>query len=253
MTYSLPQVAGRSGASAVHPGYGFLSENAGFASACEERGIAFVGPPAAAIQAMGDKSEAKGLMSKANVPVVPGYHGEDQAEHRLQVCGAGSVRQQRCGMTASIHQDSWFPAGLLTLASPLPCRSALVCPLLRPPQEEAGRVGYPLLVKAVMGGGGKGMKLAQAPHQFLVRACCFVALARSFAACCFVALPACGMKACLRAINKHCRPPACPTPCPALPLPALAGCTSFCQARGAGRVWGRPGAAGAFHHPPPTH
>lgn len=111
------EVAARAGATAVHPGYGFLSENAGFAGACEERGIAFVGPPAAAIRAMGDKSEAKALMEGAGVPVVPGYHGEDQAEGRLQ--------------------------------------------------EEAARVGYPLLVKAVLGGGGKGMKLAREPGQFL--------------------------------------------------------------------------------------
>jgi 3-methylcrotonyl-CoA carboxylase alpha subunit len=111
------EVAARAGATAVHPGYGFLSENSGFAAACEGRGIAFVGPPAAAIQAMGDKSEAKALMEGAGVPVVPGYHGEDQAE------------------------------GLL--------------------QEEAARVGYPLLVKAVLGGGGKGMKLAREPAQFL--------------------------------------------------------------------------------------
>ncbi|KAL4438488.1 hypothetical protein ABPG77_000136 [Micractinium sp. CCAP 211/92] len=111
------QVAERSGATAVHPGYGFLSENSGFAAACEERGIAFVGPPASAILAMGDKSEAKALMSGAGVPVVPGYHGEEQAE-------------------------GWL-------------------------QEEAGRVGYPLLVKAVMGGGGKGMKLAREPAHFL--------------------------------------------------------------------------------------
>ncbi|KAL4431303.1 hypothetical protein ABPG75_006559 [Micractinium tetrahymenae] len=111
------QVAERSGATAVHPGYGFLSENSGFAAACEERGIAFVGPPASAILAMGDKSEAKALMAAASVPVVPGYHGEEQAEGRLQ--------------------------------------------------EEAGHVGYPLLVKAVMGGGGKGMKLARDPAHFL--------------------------------------------------------------------------------------
>ncbi|GAB4816461.1 hypothetical protein N2152v2_003507 [Parachlorella kessleri] len=110
-------VAAKSRASAIHPGYGFLSENSGFAAACRSEGIAFVGPPAEAIEAMGDKSAAKALMSSAGVPVVPGYHGEDQAEGRLQ--------------------------------------------------EEAGRVGYPLLVKAVMGGGGKGMKLAHDASQFL--------------------------------------------------------------------------------------
>ncbi|KAL4853752.1 Methylcrotonoyl-CoA carboxylase subunit alpha [Chlorella vulgaris] len=111
------EVASMTGATAVHPGYGFLSENSGFAGACEERGIAFVGPPPAAILAMGDKSEAKAAMLAAGVPVVPGYHGEEQGEERLQ--------------------------------------------------QEAARVGYPLLVKAVMGGGGKGMKLAEKPEQFL--------------------------------------------------------------------------------------
>ncbi|PSC74742.1 Methylcrotonoyl-carboxylase subunit mitochondrial [Micractinium conductrix] len=111
------EVAERTGASAVHPGYGFLSENSGFAAACEQRGIAFVGPPASAIRAMGDKSEAKALMAEAGVPVVPGYHGEEQGEEHMQA--------------------------------------------------EADRIGYPLLVKAVMGGGGKGMKLASAPGQFM--------------------------------------------------------------------------------------
>jgi len=90
--------------------YGFLSENAAFAEACAARSIKFVGPPAAAIRSMGDKAEAKAVMSKAGVPVVPGYHGEDQTEQRLVEAAAG--------------------------------------------------VGFPLLVKAVSGGGGKGMKLA---------------------------------------------------------------------------------------------
>lgn len=75
-------VAARTGATAVHPGYGFLSENAGFAEACAAAGVAFVGPPAAAIRAMGDKSRAKALMQGAGVPVVPGYHGEEQGEDR---------------------------------------------------------------------------------------------------------------------------------------------------------------------------
>ena len=98
------------GAEAVHPGYGFLSENAAFAEACGNAGLAFVGPPAAAIRAMGDKSGAKTLMAAAGVPVVPGYHGEDQAARVLKA--------------------------------------------------EAERIGYPVLIKASAGGGGKGMKVA---------------------------------------------------------------------------------------------
>ena len=71
------------GAEGIHPGYGFLSENAEFAEACASAGLVFIGPPAAAIRAMGDKAAAKAIMEKAGVPVVPGYHGEDQSEARL--------------------------------------------------------------------------------------------------------------------------------------------------------------------------
>ncbi|MGQ0429225.1 MAG: ATP-binding protein [Gammaproteobacteria bacterium] len=96
-------------ADAIHPGYGFLSENAAFAEACAAAGIVFVGPTPAAIRAMGLKHEAKAIVSAAGVPVVPGYMGEDQSPAQLA--------------------------------------------------REAGRVGFPLLVKAVAGGGGKGMRV----------------------------------------------------------------------------------------------
>jgi 3-methylcrotonyl-CoA carboxylase alpha subunit len=105
-----------SGAEAIHPGYGFLSENAEFADACAAAGITFVGPPASAIRAMGLKDGAKALMEKAGVPVVPGYHGDSQ--------------------------DVAFLRG------------------------EAERIGYPVLIKAVAGGGGKGMKKVERPEDF---------------------------------------------------------------------------------------
>ena len=101
------------GAEAVHPGYGFLSENSGFAEACAAAGLVFIGPPPAAIRVMGSKSEAKALMEKAKVPVVPGYHGTDQSD--------------------------------ATLAA------------------EAKRIGYPVLLKASAGGGGKGMRRVDEP------------------------------------------------------------------------------------------
>jgi len=103
------EVARRSGSQAIHPGYGFLSENAGFAEACAQAGIVFIGPPAAAIMAMGSKSAAKRIMEEAAVPLVPGYHGEDQ--------------------------------------DPVLLRDASV------------RIGYPVLIKATAGGGGKGMRV----------------------------------------------------------------------------------------------
>src|SRR5579862_2884105 len=102
-------VAKRSGADAIHPGYGFLSENAGFAQACVDAGLIFIGPPAAAIKAMGSKSASKAAMAAVGVPVAPGYHGSEQSVQRLG--------------------------------------------------EEALRVGFPLIIKASAGGGGKGMQV----------------------------------------------------------------------------------------------
>ena len=106
----------RTGAQAVHPGYGFLSENADFADALAANGIAFIGPPASAIRAMGSKSEAKKLMGKASVPLTPGYHGDDQTP-------------------ALLHR-------------------------------EADAIGYPVLIKAAAGGGGKGMRLVEQSTDF---------------------------------------------------------------------------------------
>ena len=76
---ALLDAARATGAQAIHPGYGFLSENADFADACAAAGITFIGPPPSAIRAMGDKSAAKALMAKAGVPLTPGYHGDQQA------------------------------------------------------------------------------------------------------------------------------------------------------------------------------
>ena len=105
-----------SGAKAVHPGYGFLSENAEFAEACAKAGLVFVGPPPSAIRAMGLKDAAKALMAKAGVPVVPGYHGAEQSAAHLS--------------------------------------------------KEAERVGFPVLIKAVAGGGGKGMRRVEKVGEF---------------------------------------------------------------------------------------
>jgi 3-methylcrotonyl-CoA carboxylase alpha subunit len=109
------EAARSTGAEAIHPGYGFLSENAEFADACAAAGIVFIGPPVAAIRAMGSKSAAKALMANAGVPLVPGYHGEAQ--------------------------------DLSTLAA------------------AAEQVGYPVLIKASAGGGGKGMRIVERPAE----------------------------------------------------------------------------------------
>ena len=108
--------AKRTGAQAIHPGYGFLSENADFSEACAASGITFIGPPASAIRAMGSKSEAKKLMGMAAVPLTPGYHGDDQTP-------------------ALLH-------------------------------KEADTIGYPVLIKAAAGGGGKGMRLVEKSEDF---------------------------------------------------------------------------------------
>nr|WP_313658511.1 acetyl/propionyl/methylcrotonyl-CoA carboxylase subunit alpha [Achromobacter ruhlandii] len=111
------QAARDTGAQAIHPGYGFLSENEAFAEAAEQAGIAFVGPPASAIAAMGSKSAAKSLMEKAGVPLVPGYHGDNQDPQFLK--------------------------------------------------EQADAIGYPVLIKASAGGGGKGMRVVESSGAFL--------------------------------------------------------------------------------------
>jgi 3-methylcrotonyl-CoA carboxylase alpha subunit len=103
-------------AQAIHPGYGFLAENEAFARACAEAELTFIGPPPFAIRAMGDKSAAKELVAKAGVPVVPGYHGQDQGSENLQ--------------------------------------------------EHAEALGYPVLLKASAGGGGKGMRVVDSPENF---------------------------------------------------------------------------------------
>jgi len=108
--------AKRTGAQSIHPGYGFLSENAAFAEACEKAGIVFIGPPPSAIRAMGSKSEAKKIMEKAGVPLVPGYHGDDQSPELLV--------------------------------------------------KEAERIGFPVLIKASAGGGGKGMRVVESAAKF---------------------------------------------------------------------------------------
>ena len=110
------QAALDTGAQAIHPGYGFLSENADFADAVESAGLVFIGPKAASMRRMGSKAGAKELMQAAGVPVVPGYTGEDQDPAKLQA--------------------------------------------------EADRIGYPLMIKAAHGGGGKGMRIVREPGEF---------------------------------------------------------------------------------------
>jgi len=110
------EVAKQAGAQAIHPGYGFLSENTGFARACSAAGIAFIGPKPESIDAMGSKAAAKALMEQHAVPLVPGYHGE--------------------------NQDAGFLA------------------------DEAARIGFPLMLKAAAGGGGKGMRIVRSAAEF---------------------------------------------------------------------------------------
>jgi 3-methylcrotonyl-CoA carboxylase alpha subunit len=108
--------AAKSGAQAIHPGYGFLSENEAFAEACAAAGVVFIGPPPRAIAAMGSKSAAKIIMGNAKVPLVPGYHGDDQDPKLLA--------------------------------------------------REAAKIGFPVLIKATAGGGGKGMKIVTRADEF---------------------------------------------------------------------------------------
>ncbi|XP_072035077.1 methylcrotonoyl-CoA carboxylase subunit alpha, mitochondrial-like isoform X2 [Amphiura filiformis] len=110
------QVAKSSGAQAIHPGYGFLSENTEFADLCDKEGVIFVGPPSSAIKDMGIKSTSKHIMSAAGVPIIEGYHGENQSDAKLK--------------------------------------------------EEAARIGYPVMLKAVRGGGGKGMRIVMTESDF---------------------------------------------------------------------------------------
>lgn len=110
-------VAKEQGCEALHPGYGFLSENSAFARRCGEEGLVFIAPPWKAIEAMGNKSRSKDIMIKAGVPCIPGYHGAEQEPNRLL--------------------------------------------------QEAKKIGFPVMVKAVKGGGGKGMRIAMTEQEFL--------------------------------------------------------------------------------------
>uniref|UniRef100_A0A4W3JLZ8 Methylcrotonyl-CoA carboxylase subunit n=1 Tax=Callorhinchus milii TaxID=7868 RepID=A0A4W3JLZ8_CALMI len=110
------QVAKSAAVQAIHPGYGFLSENTEFAEWCKKENIIFIGPPSSAIRDMGIKSTSKSIMSAAGVPIIEGYHGEEQSDQRLM--------------------------------------------------EEAKIIGFPVMVKAVRGGGGKGMRIARSEAEF---------------------------------------------------------------------------------------
>ncbi|WP_201577496.1 acetyl-CoA carboxylase biotin carboxylase subunit [Psychrobacter okhotskensis] len=110
-------IAKQTGAEAIHPGYGFLSENADFAQACQDAGLVFIGPSADAIRAMGGKSESKRLMEAAGVPLIPGYHGDNQDAEFLK--------------------------------------------------QQADSIGYPVLIKASAGGGGKGMRIVEKSSDFI--------------------------------------------------------------------------------------
>ena len=110
------EAAVKTGAQAIHPGYGFLSENADFCRKCDANNIVFIGPPIGAIEAMGSKSAAKQIMEKAGVPLVPGYHGEDQSRDIIK--------------------------------------------------QAADDMGYPVLLKAAAGGGGKGMRQVWKEEEF---------------------------------------------------------------------------------------
>ncbi|TMN49684.1 3-methylcrotonyl-CoA carboxylase, partial [Pseudoalteromonas piscicida] len=111
------EVAKAAGVDCIHPGYGFLSENEVFAKACEAANIAFIGPLASSIEAMGSKTRAKEIMHDANVPLVPGYYGDKQDDDFLQA--------------------------------------------------EAEKIGFPVLIKAAYGGGGKGMRVVRESSEFL--------------------------------------------------------------------------------------
>ncbi|KAF5019660.1 hypothetical protein F66182_8329, partial [Fusarium sp. NRRL 66182] len=112
-------LAKQNGIQALHPGYGFLSENSKFAERCEEEGIVFIGPPATAMADMGHKARSKEIMTSANVPCVPGYHGAEQGEQELL--------------------------------------------------EHAKKVEFPVLLKSVRGGGGKGMRIVMTEEDFLAQ------------------------------------------------------------------------------------